>query len=59
MLVADKSVDILAKVAGMWVGFFDSPETHAPVEALVEILRAAEWVAVGNKRPGVPPHRTP
>ncbi|WP_127818857.1 hypothetical protein [Microbacterium sp. CPCC 204701] len=51
---AGNRTDILAQVAGTWAGYFDSPETHVLVEALVEIPGAEEWVALGTKRRGVP-----
>jgi hypothetical protein len=57
--VAGGRTDILAEAAGTWAGYYDSDETRILVEALMEIPGAAEWVDVGRRRRGLPPHRTP
>jgi hypothetical protein len=55
---AGKRTDILAEVGGTWAGYYDGEHTHVLAEALAGIEGAAEWVAVGRRRRGSPPHRT-
>lgn len=42
--------EILARVAGTWTGYFDSPETHIVAAALAALRGAAEWAQVGQRR---------
>lgn len=57
--VAGDRVDILARVAGTWSGYFDDEYTHTLATALREILGAEAWVALGKHRRGMPPHKNP
>lgn len=56
---AGDRTDILAEVAGTWAGYYADDYTRVLAEALIEIPGAQEWVALGRKRRGAPPHRTP
>lgn len=51
--------DLLAQVAGTWAGYLGDDYTRTLADALVEIPGAAEWGALGKKRRGLPPRRTP
>jgi hypothetical protein len=47
---AGDRADILARVAGTWAGYFDSPETHVLAAALAALPGTAEWVPAGQRR---------
>lgn len=51
--------DILARVAGIWSGYHDSPATRPLADALREISGAEAWVAEGKRRRGIPTHGAP
>ncbi len=51
--------DALARAAGIWAGYFDSPETRALADALRGLPGAAEWVGEGHRRKGIPQHGAP
>ncbi len=46
--------DILARVAGIWVGYFESRETASLAEALRRLPGAESWVPEGQRRRGIP-----
>jgi hypothetical protein len=50
---------ILAQTAGIWAGYFDSPETRTLATALRALPGAEQWVTVGRRRQGVPRHSAP
>ncbi|WP_157096518.1 hypothetical protein [Microbacterium arborescens] len=52
-------VDILARVAGIWAGYHDSPATRALADALRAIPGAHAWVTEGRRRRGLPAHGAP
>ncbi|GLJ79763.1 hypothetical protein JOF37_002896 [Microbacterium imperiale] len=56
---AGDRVDILARVAGTWAGYFETRETSAIVTALRGIPGADRWVAEGRRRRGIPTHGAP
>ncbi|RKE60478.1 hypothetical protein [Microbacterium sp. AG238] len=45
--------DILTRAAGLWAGYFDSPETHVLAMALSSIPGTNRWVEEGLRRRGV------
>lgn len=51
--------DILARVAGIWVGYFESPETAPLAEALRRLPSADSWIPEGRRRRGIPRHSAP
>jgi hypothetical protein len=51
--------DILAQTAGIWAGYFDSPETHPLAAALREIPGAEPWATEGRRRRGILSHGAP
>lgn len=51
--------DILARVAGIWIGYFGSPETAPLADALRQIPGADAWVVEGRRRRGIPRHGAP
>lgn len=51
--------DVLARVAGIWAGYFDSDATRFLADALRNVPGAAAWVAEGRRRRGIPPHGAP
>jgi hypothetical protein len=51
--------DILARVAGTWSGYQDSPATRPLAGALRDIPGAEAWVAEGRRRRGIPTHGAP
>lgn len=51
--------DLLASVAGTWVGYFGSPETTALAKALRALPGAESWIAEGWRRRGMPTHGAP
>ncbi|MGU3358161.1 hypothetical protein ACLBWJ_12980 [Microbacterium sp. M4A5_1d] len=51
--------DVLAQVAGTWVGYFDSPATCVLTSALATLPGAAQWIAVGKARRGAGAHSAP
>lgn len=52
-------IDILARVAGSWAGYYADDYTATLCAALVDIEGAGEWIALGRQRRGRPPHHTP
>jgi len=48
--------DVLAQTAGIWAGYFDSPETRVLANALSGIPGAEQWVEEGRRRRGIPVH---
>lgn len=57
--VAGDRLDILAHVAGRWVGFYDSPYTATLCKALLLIPGAVHWVSLGRKRRDAGTHSAP
>jgi hypothetical protein len=51
--------DILARVAGIWSGYHDSPATRPLADALRQIPCAETWVAEGKRRRRIPAHGAP
>lgn len=51
--------EILARTAGIWVGYFESPETAPFAHALRSIPGAEIWIAEGQRRRGIPRHSAP
>lgn len=51
--------DVLARAAGIWAGYFDSPETRCLATALRQITDAETWVTEGRRRRGIPRHGAP
>lgn len=51
--------DILARVAGIWSGYQDSPGTRELAAALLDVPGATDWVAEGRRRRGIPVHSAP
>ncbi len=51
--------DTLAQTAGIWVGYFESPERTPLTEALLRIPDAAAWIEEGRRRRGIPRHSAP
>lgn len=49
-------VDVLAREAGIWAGFYDDEHTHDLAVALLEIDGAEKWVALGRRRRGARPY---
>lgn len=56
---AGDRLDILARVAGRWAGFYDSPHTAPLCSALLLIPGALEWVALGRARRDAGSHSAP
>lgn len=60
LLAAAKGrADALARTAGIWVGYFESPERAPLAEALRRIPGAKTWIAEGRHRRGIPRHSAP
>jgi hypothetical protein len=57
--VAGNRTDVLAQVAGSWSGYYGDEETQALAAALLTIEGADQWVELGRRRRGMPPHKTP
>ncbi|AUG28722.1 hypothetical protein [Microbacterium hominis] len=57
--IAGARLDILARVAGSWVGYYDDDHTRTLSEALREIPGADAWVAPGRERRDAPVHGAP
>lgn len=57
--VAGSRTDLLAHVAGTWIGYYGDDYTRRLADALLQIEGAQVWVPLGQKRRGMPPHRTP
>lgn len=57
--VAGHRLDILARVAGRWAGFYESPYTAPLCTALLEIPGALDWVALGRSRRDAGSHGAP
>ncbi len=47
---AGDRTDILGSEVGHWAGFYDSPDTHTLVEALLQIEGAADTYSAGVQR---------
>lgn len=56
---AGPRVDVLARVAGTWAGYFESDETRPLVNALLALDGTGPWAEVGRKRRGIPTHGAP
>lgn len=56
---AQDRADALARTAGIWVGYFESPETAPLSDALRRLPGAEAWVAEGRRRRGIPRHSAP
>lgn len=52
-------VDILARVAGIWSGYQDSPATRPLADAVRDIPGAEASIAEGRRRRGIPRHSAP
>ena len=57
--VAGDRVDILARVAGSWVGFYGDDHTRTLCKALLEIPGALDWVGDGRARRDAGSHTAP
>ncbi|OYC97197.1 hypothetical protein [Microbacterium sp. Yaish 1] len=51
--------EVLARAAGIWAGYFDSPETHTLATALRGVPGAEPWAEEGRRRRGIPRHGAP
>ncbi len=50
---------VLARTAGIWIGYFESSET-APLSAALRRIPGVEaWIAEGRRRRGIPRHSAP
>ena len=56
---AGDRLDILARVAGRWAGFYESPYTAPLCTVLLEIPGALDWVALGRARRDAGSHGAP
>ncbi|WP_234057915.1 hypothetical protein [Microbacterium sp. NFH-22A-Y] len=56
---AGDRLDILARVAGSWAGYYGDEHTRTFSEALLEITGADAWVALGRERREAPVHGAP
>lgn len=56
--VAGDRVDVLAKVAGSWAGYYDNEHTHTLAAAMLELDGVGPWVELGRQRRTKPPHGT-
>jgi hypothetical protein len=57
--VAGDRTDILARVAGSWVGFYGDDHTRTLCKALLEIPSAVDWVGDGRARRDAGSHGAP
>lgn len=57
--VSGDRLDILAQVAGRWVGFYESTYTAPLCEALLLIPGSIDWVWLGRKRREAGTHSAP
>lgn len=57
--VAGVRVDVLARVAGSWVGYYGDQHTRHLCDALLTVDGAAQYVADGVRRRGAPSHGAP
>ena len=57
--IAGDRVDILARVAGSWVGYYGDDHTRNLCKALLEIPGAIDWVALGRTRRDAGSHGAP
>lgn len=57
--IAAEHTDVLAEVAGSWVGYYESPATRALCDALRAIPGSIDWVEEGRRRRSLAPHKTP
>ena len=56
--MAGDRLDILAKSAGTWAGYYRGEYTSVLADALLEIPGAAAWASVGRARRAKQPHST-
>lgn len=57
--IAGDRTDILARVAGSWVGYYGDNHTRALCKGLLEIPGALDWVGHGRARRGLGSHGAP
>lgn len=57
--IAGDRTDILARVAGSWVGYYGDNHTRALCKALLEIPSALDWVGHGRARRNAGSHGAP
>lgn len=57
--IAGARLDILARVAGSWVGYYGDEHTRTLSEALLGIPGADAWVTLGRERRDAPVHGAP
>ncbi len=59
LAAAQGRTEVLARTAGIWVGYFESRETAALSEALRRLPGAEAWVSEGRRRRSIPRHGAP
>ena len=57
--IAGDRLDILARVAGSWVGYYGDDHTRTLCKALLEIPGATDWVGQGRARRDAGTHSAP
>ncbi|QYF98433.1 hypothetical protein [Microbacterium sp. PAMC21962] len=57
--IAGARLDILARVAGSWVGYYGDEYTRTLSHALLGIPGADSWVTLGRERREAPVHGAP
>ena len=57
--IAGERADILARVAGSWVGYYGDDHTRTLCKALLEIPSALDWVGHGRARRDLGSHGAP
>lgn len=57
--IAGDRVDILARVAGSWVGYYGDDHTRTLCKALLDIPGATDWVGHGQARRDLGSHGAP
>lgn len=57
--IAGARLDILARVAGSWVGYYGDHHTRTLSDALLGIPGADAWVTLGRERREAPVHGAP
>lgn len=58
-IAGDDRTDILARVAGSWVGYYGDDHTRTLCKELLEIPRAIDWVGHGRARRDLGSHGAP
>ncbi|MFC7925471.1 hypothetical protein [Microbacterium laevaniformans] len=57
--IAGERADILARVAGSWVGYYGDDHTRTLCKALLEIPGVIDWVTLGRARRDAGSHGAP